>query len=128
MSVYVGMMDKKSFEKAMLRLKIAFPNITKEFLTLLFDRFVSRGFSNERVKDSVDYLIDNYKYPTPTIAEIISYDAKVRLLTYDQVMKIHNEIGKAFDMYSAVVIEGIKTKVWASNFDIEKYKLKKLKP
>jgi hypothetical protein len=63
----------------------AFPGVTDEFVALLTDRIFKNKFTEQRLTDAIDYLVDNFKYPVPSIADIISFDKKVKLHTYQQV-------------------------------------------
>jgi hypothetical protein len=84
------------------QLKNAFPSLPIGFYDILHDRIVDNGFSEQRLKDAVKNLIDTCVYPTPTIANIISWDKRVKLYSYnemtDLVMKYGastwNEYGK----------------------------------
>ncbi len=122
-SIYNGDFNPIETTKSVMRLKNAFPNLGSDFISVLFERVQELNIPCERIKDAVNYLIDNYHYPTMTIADVVSYDKKIKLLTYDEVMKIHAQTGNAFKIYKVVDL-GQKTTLFANIRDIEEYNLK----
>jgi len=122
-SVYKGNFNPIQATKTVMRLNKAFPSLTSDFVSILLDRVKELNISDERLSDSVNYLIDNYHYPTMAIADVVSYDKKIKLLTYDEVMKIHAQTGDAFKFYKVVDL-GHKTTLFANIRDIEQYNLK----
>ena len=54
-------------------------------------------FSDQRMIDSIGYVIDNCLYPTPTIANLISYDRRVKLYTYQEVCEYVDRGGQMED-------------------------------
>lgn len=91
------------------RLKKAFPQAPKEFYEILGERIKDKLIPDERLKDSVDNLIDNYHYPIPTIADVIGFDKRVKLFSYRDMVKLCQETGKElFEVYPKIEINGIK--------------------
>lgn len=74
----------------MNRLKAAFPKMSdnKEFFNLLSERVVANGFSNERLKDAVNHVLDNFQYKELVISDIIKFDRRVKLYTYGEVVNM----------------------------------------
>lgn len=58
----------------MIKVSQAFPTLPEPFYDLLCERIKEHGFTDERLKKSVNYVIDHCIYPTPTIAQFISFD------------------------------------------------------
>ena len=112
-SVYTDNFNPVNAAKTVMKLNKAFPNLGSDFVSILSERVKELKISDQRLLDSVNYLIDNYHYPTMTIADIVSYDKKIKLLTYDEVMKIHDQTGNAFKIYKAVDM-GQKTTLFAN--------------
>ena len=67
------------------KMRKVFTHAAPGFYDVLLERIKENNFTDERLKDAVNYLIDNFKYPVPSIADIISFDKKVKLHTYQQV-------------------------------------------
>jgi hypothetical protein len=75
-------------KNAIAKLLCAFPMGNKEdearFFAILASRIKANAMSKKRLDDAVNNLIDNYKYPTIKIADVIGYDKRVRLYTYQE--------------------------------------------
>jgi len=70
----------------MLKLTTVFPALEDEFINVLTERIVANGFTNERLIDAVNNLIDNFKYRRPSIADIIAFDCRIKLYTRREFM------------------------------------------
>lgn len=86
----------------MARLRKAFPQLPAGFFEILLDRVEGTGFTDKRLTDAVNNLIDNFNYPNPTIANIIGFDKRVKLLTYSQLCDIENGCPGSFKDYCRV--------------------------
>jgi len=58
----------------MKRIKNAFPTLQEGFYDILCERLKANGFNDEELEKAVNYVIDNYKYPNPSIAEFLNFD------------------------------------------------------
>lgn len=125
MSVYKGELSKIAIVEGSVKIRKCFPDLDPGFFDIFSDRLKENNFSDERLKDSINHVIDNCIYPKPTIAQFISYDKKIKLYTYNQVLQMNQEFsGKAFNYYKAVKVqEGQKTPVYVHVNDVEIYKL-----
>jgi hypothetical protein len=111
--------------KQVKKIKAAFPALPSGFYDILTDRLKELGFSDQRLIDAVNNLIDTCVYPTPTIANVISWDKRVKLYSYSQMCDMTNKLGASvWEDYKAVVIQGINRRVYAAITDIELYNLK----
>lgn len=73
----------------------------------LKDRLKANHFTDERLIDAVDNLLDHFKYGhTPNIAEIISYDKTIDAYTHDQMLKLLNDDQTTFARYVTIDIGG----------------------
>lgn len=74
----------------MNRLKAAFHKMASnnDFFDLLSERVVANGFSNERLKDAINQILDNFQYKELVISDIIKYDRKIKLYTYSEVVNM----------------------------------------
>lgn len=88
------------------KLKMAFPQLPSGFYDVLMDRIKENGFTDKRLKDAINNLIDNFVYPTPSIANIIGFDKKVKLITYNQRCTLQSENPGSFNDYTKVLKNG----------------------
>jgi predicted GNAT superfamily acetyltransferase len=66
-------------------LKQAFPQLPVGFYNILHDMIRDDGFSDSRLVDAVKHVIKTCVYPTPTIAQIVNFDRRIKLHTYGEV-------------------------------------------
>jgi hypothetical protein len=66
---------------AIKKLTLAFPRMESDFCNLLSERLIANGFTQERLRNAVDHVIDNFLYKELNIADIILYDRRVKLYT-----------------------------------------------
>lgn len=74
-------------QQAVGKLMIAFPKMSKEFFILLSEYLLKEKFTEERLKDAVDNVICKFQYKELNISDIISFDKRVKLYTYNDVYK-----------------------------------------
>lgn len=55
-------------------IKKTFPTVSTAFLEILKDRFKANGFTDARINNAVQGVIDTCNYSTPTIASFIQFD------------------------------------------------------
>lgn len=98
---------------------------------LLKERFKENGFTNERLRDAINHVIDTYEGwdKLPNIANFIQYDKKVKIYTYKELLDKYREdyyAGATYDPisreYDTIEVNGQKK--YARKEDIEKYHLK----
>lgn len=70
------------------RLSVAFPKMSKEFFVLLSEYVIKEKFTEERLKDAVDNVITNFQYKELNISDIIRFDKRIKLYTWNDVYKI----------------------------------------
>jgi len=76
-SIYKGKLTQQSVLKNIAIIKKAFPLLPLDFYDVFIDRIKANGFTDERLTDAVNHVIDTCPYPTPTIANFISFDKKI---------------------------------------------------
>ncbi|MBK8947182.1 MAG: hypothetical protein IPM32_18230 [Ignavibacteriae bacterium] len=103
------------------KILIAFPKLERPFINLLRERFKANNFSDERMIDSVNYVIDNYTGfdKLPQVADFIKYDRKVRVYSHAEVTQYN-----LWRNVEAIDI-GLSNPRWIKKEDFEKYKFKK---
>jgi len=90
------------------------------FIDLLTESLKRNGFTDERFTDAVNYVIDNCRYPKPSIADFVSYDRSVKTYTHEQIC------ANGTANYQAVRISPAQTKpVWVLKTDFEIHNFKK---
>src|SRR6056297_3560852 len=78
-SVYNDELTKEFAAKMTEKIVKTFPKLSSQFFDIFYDRIRDNGFTDKRLKDAVNYVIDNCQYPEPTIAQFISFDKTVKL-------------------------------------------------
>lgn len=85
-SVYQGQpAGPREIAQELVKLKYAFPEMETQFIQILSERLVANGFTEQRIRDAVANVIDNFTYKKPNIADIVKFDRKVKLYTYNEV-------------------------------------------
>lgn len=108
-SIYKGLVAEKSDIKSeVMKLVAAFPNIKTDFIIVLTDRIIENGFTKERVHDAISKVIDTNPYQRPSIADIISFDRKIKVYTYSEISAKCYPGYSAFDHFEKIEIEGRK--------------------
>jgi hypothetical protein len=108
-SLYQGELTTPVIIKAVKMISQAFPTLPKEFFDVLTERLKANGFCDERLMDSVNNVLDTFQYPTPTIAEFISYDRRTKLYTYNEALNKVSEYGRPMtEIFAMKEIDGKK--------------------
>lgn len=66
----------------------AFPRMSNEFFILLSEYILKENFTEERLRDAVDKIICNFQYKELNISDIISFDKRIKLYTWNDVYKL----------------------------------------
>lgn len=93
-SVYQGgELTERAMVEETSKILVAFPKMEPQMINLLRERFKANGFNDERLRDAVNYVIDNYRGydKLPSIADFISYDKKVRIYTRSELLEKHKD-------------------------------------
>lgn len=121
LSVYRGELTPKELARNAAKVKAAFPALPPEFFQILIERFKAKGFSDTRMIDAVNNVIDNCQYPTPTLANFLSYDKNVKLYTYQQFISLVTEHRASFETHTKVKFNGIF--LYVSKADKQRYNI-----
>lgn len=73
--------DVKLIATELRKLKAVFPMLENDFISVLAERISANGFTEQRLKDAISNVIDTFKYQRPNIADIISFDSRIKLYT-----------------------------------------------
>lgn len=101
--------DEADIRNAVMTLSSAFPLEDKEerarFFALLCSRMKANGFTKQRMQDAVNYLVDNFRYKQINIADVITYDRRVRLYTYQEYCSAvyrNKNLSDDFEFYAKI--------------------------
>ena len=123
---YNGSLTNICVARSIKKIMGAFPELPNEFYDILSERIVDAGFSDERLIDGINNVIDTCMYPRPTIAQFISWDKKVPMFTYDQMLKKSDEAGigiKFWDYYKSFMLKEKAVRVWIHVNDVKQYNI-----
>ena len=122
--MYAGVFTNEVAAINITRIKAAFPALSDAFFGILASRIIDNDFCNERMTDAVNHVIDTCQYPNPSVAEFISFDRKVKVFTYEEMLKKANDLGnEIWTSYRAVQFKNRERKVWVHVDDVKTYNL-----
>ena len=108
-SIYSGpVANEIEIKLEVKKLMAAFPEVSSDFLIVLVERMIDKNFTKERVKEAINHVIDTNPYKRPSIADIISFDRKIKVYTYSEISAKCYPGYSAFDNFEKIEIEGIK--------------------
>lgn len=90
---------------------VAFPKMENEFFNLLSERVRANKFTTKRLNDAINHLIDNFNYKELNIADIIKFDKKVKLYSYNDVCKMVSKGEASFTDFAIKEIDGTHYRV-----------------
>lgn len=125
-SIYKGELTGPCLVNCVVTIKKAFPSLPIDFYDVFTDRLKANGFTDERLRDAVNYVVDTCIYPTPTIANFISFDRRFKVFNYEEMLSKLNEYGsdpKFWDSYKRINLPDREKPVWIHINDAKKYKL-----
>ena len=106
-----------------MKLSKAFPFQSVDFFNILAERITARGFSADRLEYAVNHTLDNFTYKTLTIADIMSLDCKVDVMSYNEMMAECHKRGCTSDEFAPIHIGHEPKPCWVSKVDKARYKL-----
>lgn len=98
--------DPSEIAVGMKRLKVAFPKMDNAFFNLLAERVMDNGFSSERLKHAINHVLDNFQYKELNISDIIRFDKRVRLYSYNEVCVLVSKGQASFNDFEKKEING----------------------
>jgi hypothetical protein len=124
-SLYKGTLSTPCVIQNVAKIKNAFPSLHEGFYEVLSERLVEIGFNDSRLSDAVNHVIDNCVYPTPTIAQFISFDKKVKVFKYPDIIEMVDAGDlRAFDRYGRIKLPEFPEAVYIHVNDIAKFNIK----
>ena len=88
LSAYSGELTQPALVESVARVKATFPQLPPEFFKILIERVKDKGFSDKRLIDAVNHVIDTCQYPNPTMANFLSFDKRIKVYSYNDVCNI----------------------------------------
>lgn len=85
MSIYTDELTPQTVIDQVKRVQSTFPGLHPGFFDSLTDAFIRNNFTDARVKDAINHVIDTCPYPLPTVAQFISFDKKIKLYRHPEV-------------------------------------------
>ena len=82
-----------------------FPQTPPGLILILSQRIVDKKMPAAQVTDAVNNLIDNFKYPVPTVADVVGWDKKVRVYTHQEIVDLIPK-GYDFTMFEKITVNG----------------------
>ena len=101
----------KEIAVSISRLMVAFPKMENEFFNLLSERVRANKFTTKRLNDAINHLIDNFNYKELNIADIVKFDRKVKLYSYNDVCKMVSKGEASFTDFAIKEIDGTHYRV-----------------
>lgn len=122
-SIYAGTLTNEVALSNIVKIKAAFPALPGSFYDVLSSRLIDKGFCDTRLNDAVNHVIDNCIYPTPSIAEFISFDRTIKVKTHEEMCKEAMTYEQIWDTWLPIKFPELPKVLWVHANDIEKYKL-----
>ena len=93
------------------KLQAAFPKQQPVFFNLLTERLIANGFTDERIEDAVNHLIDNFAYKELNIADVVRFDKRVKLYSYQEAASLVTQNKASFEDFEIREINGRKMRI-----------------
>jgi hypothetical protein len=127
-SIYNGPLTMDVIINSAAKIRAAFPALPIEFYEVFDERIKGNGFCNERLLDAVNHVIDHCVYPTPTIAQFISFDRRFKAFKYEEMLSKLDEFGAEIWLsYFSIKYHGMEKPLWVHINDIKEFKLEQYK-
>ena len=116
-SIYRGGITPENATRQAKKMISAFPELSNTTIQLILERAKEKGFSDQRLTDAVNQVIDTCRYPNPKPADFLSFDKRVQILTYNELCE---QVGKgvaSFETQTRITING--NGYWVRTIDKE---------
>jgi len=101
------------------KLRAAFPALDQNFMDLIAERLIANGFTDQRLKDAIGNVVDNFTYQKPNISDIIRFDKKIKLYNAAEASKMVTDEGYRYTDFSHYHRNG--QLFWIKKTDAEMY-------
>lgn len=120
LSLYEGTLTTPVVVGCVAKIKACFPALQEGFYKTFTERIVDKEFCDDRLKDAVNHVIDNCRYPQPSIADFVNFDKTIKFKTWQEMTK-----EDCWDTYLPVKFPDRPKVVWIHANDIALYNLTK---
>lgn len=97
--------------------------MSDEFFDLLTERIAKKGISADRLEYAVNQVLDNFTYKTLTIADIMSIDRKVEIMSYQEMVAECSKRGCTTNDFAPIRIGDEPKPFWVHKSDKVKFNL-----
>ncbi len=94
-----------------------------DFFNLLSERITARNISADRLDYAVNHIIDNYTYQKLTIADIMSIDSRVEVMSYAEMTAECKKRGCSTDDYAPLFMGENEKPFWVHKSDKVRYNI-----
>lgn len=105
------------------KLLVAFPSMSDEFFNLLAERIAKKGVSADRLEYAIEHVLDNFTYKHLTIADIMSIDRKVEVMSFSEMLAECYKRGCTTNDFAPIRIGDEPKPFWVHKSDKAKYNL-----
>lgn len=106
-----------------MKLSKAFPGQSLDFFNILSEQIDANGMSADRLAFAVNHVLNNFTYKTLNIADIMSIDRKVEVMSYNEMLNECNKRGCTTNEFTTLYIGDEPKPFWVSKADKQQYKL-----
>lgn len=94
LSVYTGELKPQTVLGSIQeKIKATFPALSTDFFDIFMERVKDKGFTDQRLKDAVNHVDDTCPYPTPTLANFLSFDKRIKNTHIQRTCKLRYKRG-----------------------------------
>lgn len=105
-SLYSGELEPTIILQSVNRLRVAFPKMSDDFFNVLAERIVANKFSNKRLQDAVNHILDNFQYKELNISDVVKFDKRAKLYSYNDVCNLVTKNQASFSDFQIIELEG----------------------
>ena len=106
LSLYCGELTPTVILQSINKLKVSFPRMSEEFFNILSERIVVNDFCDDRLVDAVGYVLDNFQYKELNVSDVIKFDKRTRLYSYNDVCNLVTKGQAAFSDFEVREVNG----------------------
>jgi hypothetical protein len=92
---------------AVNRLRDCYPETSSGVFDVIIERIKANHWGDERIRDAIDHLVETHVYATINPANILSWDKRKKLLSYNDMIDEVNKYGESvWKKYEVIEIKG----------------------
>lgn len=119
--------DYKELETAIKQLRILFSSLSEEIIEVYIARAIALNLSYKLAIAIIYNTIDNYKYSTLNIAQLLDYKSLTDALTYKEYTEVQTKTGESTRDYIPVRIGLFNSIMFVKRDVAQKYELEIIK-